>query len=58
MYVLRIKLSNLVEWIVLSEVILKESFGSVVRRGDDEWFSIVRWTFFVMLNVEEMGINF
>ena len=29
----------------------------VVRRGDDEWFSIVRWTLFAMLNAEEMGIN-
>ncbi len=31
--------------------------GPVVRRGDDEWFSIVRWTLFAMLNAEEMGIN-
>lgn len=29
----------------------------VVRRGDEDWFSIVRWTLFAMLNAEEMGIN-
>lgn len=45
------------EWIVLPEVISKEPLGPVVRRGDDEWFSIVRWTLFAMLNAEEMGVN-
>lgn len=29
----------------------------ISHRGDDEWFSIVRWTLFAMLNAEEMGIN-
>ena len=57
LYALRIKLSNPTEWIVLPEVISKEPLGPVVRRGDDEWFSIVRWTLFAMLNAEEMGIN-
>lgn len=57
LYALRIKLSNPAEWIVLPEVISKEPLGPVVRRGDDEWFSIVRWTLFAMLNAEEMGIN-
>ena len=57
LYALRIKLSNPAEWIVLPEDISKEPLGPVVRRGDDEWFSIVRWTLFAMLNAEEMGIN-
>lgn len=57
LYALRIKLSNPAEWIVLPEVISKEPLGPVVRRGDDEWFSIVRWTLFAMLNAEEMGVN-
>ena len=54
---LRIKLSNPAEWLVLPEVISKEPLGPVVRRGDDEWFSIVRWTLFAMLNAEEMGVT-
>jgi len=57
LYALRIKLSTPGEWIVLPEVISKEPLGPVVRRGDDEWFSIVRWTLFAMLNAEEMGIT-
>ena len=38
-------------------MISKEPLGPVVRRGDEDWFSIVRWTLFAMLNAEEMGIN-
>ncbi|HHE9811827.1 TPA: amino acid ABC transporter substrate-binding protein [Enterobacter cloacae] len=57
LYALRIKLSNPAEWIVLPEVISKEPLGPVVRRGDEDWFSIVRWTLFAMLNAEEMGIS-
>ena len=51
------QLSNPAEWLVLPEVISKEPLGPVVRRGDDDWFSIVRWTLFAMLNAEEMGIS-
>jgi general L-amino acid transport system substrate-binding protein len=28
-----------------------------VRQGDDEWFHIVRWTQFAMLNAEELGVT-
>ncbi|BDH44380.1 amino acid ABC transporter substrate-binding protein [Salmonella enterica subsp. enterica serovar Choleraesuis] len=57
LYALRIKLSNPAEWLVLPEVISKEPLGPVVRRGDDDWFTIVRWSLFAMLNAEEMGIT-
>ncbi|OSN01934.1 amino acid ABC transporter substrate-binding protein [Lonsdalea populi] len=57
LYALRIKLANPNEYIVLPEVISKEPLGPVVRRGDEEWFSIVRWSLFAMLNAEEMGIT-
>ena len=57
LYALRIKLSNPADWIVLPEVISKEPLGPVVRRGDEDWFSIVRWTLFAMLDAEEMGIT-
>ncbi|MEL4887970.1 amino acid ABC transporter substrate-binding protein [Pectobacterium betavasculorum] len=57
LYALRIKLSKPAEFIVLPEVISKEPLGPVVRRGDEEWFSIVRWTLFAMLNAEEMGVT-
>jgi general L-amino acid transport system substrate-binding protein len=31
------------EYMILPEQISKEPMGPVVRRGDDEWFSLVRW---------------
>ena len=42
---------------MLPEVISKEPLGPAVRQGDDEWFKIVRWTLFAMLNAEELGVD-
>lgn len=42
---------------ILPEVISKEPLAPAVRRGDDEWLSIVRWSIFTMLNAEELGIT-
>ena len=42
---------------ILSEVISKEPLGPAVRRGDDEWFQIVRWSFNTMVEAEELGIT-
>ena len=42
---------------VLPEVISKEPLGPVVRHGDDQWFDIVKWTLYAMLETEEAGIN-
>ncbi|MBU1564839.1 MAG: amino acid ABC transporter substrate-binding protein [Proteobacteria bacterium] len=42
---------------VLPEVITKEPLGPVVRQGDDVWLGIVRWSLFVMINAEELGIT-
>jgi general L-amino acid transport system substrate-binding protein len=57
LYALRIKLGKPDEFIVLPEVISKEPLGPVVRRGDEDWLAIVRWTLFAMLNAEEMGVT-
>lgn len=54
---LRIKLADPDSAKVLPEVISKEPLGPVVRQGDDQWFNIVKWSLFAMLNAEEMGIN-
>ena len=42
---------------ILPEVISKEPLGPSVRRGDDEWFQIVRWTLFAMIEAEEDGLT-
>ena len=45
------------EHIILPELISKEPLGPVVRRGDDEWFTIVKWVGFALLEAEEYGIT-
>ncbi len=57
LYGLRIKLANPADAVVLPEVISKEPLGPVVRQGDDEWFNIVKWSLFAMLNAEELGVT-
>jgi general L-amino acid transport system substrate-binding protein len=42
---------------VLQDVISKEPLGPVIRQGDDQWFNIVRWTLFALINAEEMGVK-
>jgi general L-amino acid transport system substrate-binding protein len=42
---------------LLPDIISKEPFGAVVRKGDDKWFDIVRWTYFAQLIAEEHGIT-
>jgi general L-amino acid transport system substrate-binding protein len=43
--------------IILPELISKEPLGPKVRRGDDEWFAIVKWTIYGLLEAEEYGIT-
>lgn len=49
--------SNPQQYEILPEVISKEPLGPAVRRGDDEWFQIVRWSFDTMIEAEELGIT-
>jgi general L-amino acid transport system substrate-binding protein len=49
--------SNPGDFVVLPEVISKEPLGPAVRRGDDEWFQIVRWAFYATLEAEELGLS-
>lgn len=53
----RLKLSNPDDHVVLPEIISKEPLGPVVRQGDDQWFNIVKWTHYAMVNAEEMGVT-
>jgi len=42
--------------VILPELISKEPLGPAVRRGDDEWFAIVKWVVFGLIEAEEYGI--
>jgi general L-amino acid transport system substrate-binding protein len=57
LYAERLKLSVPADHGVLPEVISKEPLGPLVRHGDDQWFDIVKWTLFAMINAEELGIT-
>jgi len=43
--------------IILPELISKEPLGPKVRRGDDEWFAIVKWVVYGLLEAEEYGVT-
>ncbi len=42
---------------ILPERISKGAFGPVVRAGDDQWFDIVAWTLYGLINAEELGVT-
>jgi general L-amino acid transport system substrate-binding protein len=57
LYAMRLKLANTADHVVLPEIISKEPLGPVVRHGDDQWFDIVKWVLFAMLNAEELNVT-
>jgi general L-amino acid transport system substrate-binding protein len=57
LYAHRLVLANPDEHMVLPEIISKEPLGPVVRQGDDQWFNVVKWTYFALLGAEELGLN-
>jgi general L-amino acid transport system substrate-binding protein len=57
LYSTRLSLANPDDHIVLPETISKEPLGPVVRQGDEQWFNIVKWVGFALLNAEELGVT-
>ena len=49
--------SNPDDHVILPELISKEPLGPSVRRGDDEFFAIVKWVVYALLEAEEFGIT-
>ena len=45
------------EHVILPQLISKEPLGPMVRRGDDEWFAIVKWVQHGLLEAEEYGVT-
>ena len=44
-------------YVFLPERISKEPLGPVVRSGDDDWFTLVRWVLFALVGAEEAGLT-
>jgi general L-amino acid transport system substrate-binding protein len=53
----RTTLSNPEQHALLPDVISKEPLGPAVRRGDEAWTSIVRWTLNALILAEELGVT-
>ena len=45
------------EHMILPDLISKEPLGPMVRRGDDEWFAIVKWVIYGTMEAEEYGVT-
>lgn len=41
---------------ILPETAARHLIGPAVRQGDEEWFSLVRWTLYALIAAEELGI--
>ena len=57
LYADKLKFANPAEHVVLPEIISKEPLGPLVRQGDDAWFNVVKWTYYALLNAEELGVT-
>jgi general L-amino acid transport system substrate-binding protein len=57
LYAMRLKLGHPGEHVILPDVISKEPLAPVVRQKDDDWLLIVKWTFYAMVNAEELGVS-
>ena len=53
----RSTMQNPDNYIILPEDFSKEPLGPMVRQGDEQWFNVVRWTLFAMLELEEYGVT-
>ena len=49
--------ANKDDYLILPGRISKEPLGPMVRRGDEEWQAIVRWTLMAVIEAEELGVT-
>jgi general L-amino acid transport system substrate-binding protein len=45
------------DFVILPDRISKEPLGPMVRRADDQWMDVVRWSMMAMLEAEENGVT-
>ena len=57
LYAMRLGLAKPGDSMILPDVISKEPLGPVVRQDDMQWFNIVKWVNFAMINAEELGVD-
>ena len=57
LYAERLKLTAPDDHMVLPEIISKEPLGPATRNTDAQWFNLVKWVHFAMVNAEELGVT-
>lgn len=57
LYAQRTRFESSSNVVILPEVISKEPLGPAVRQDDMQWYNIVKWALFAMVNAEEYGVN-
>ncbi|HVY50411.1 MAG TPA: amino acid ABC transporter substrate-binding protein [Devosia sp.] len=53
----RLQMKNPDEHMILPEIISQEPLGPVVRNNDVQWFKVVEWTHFALLDAEYLGVT-
>ncbi|MBL6457852.1 amino acid ABC transporter substrate-binding protein [Belnapia sp. T6] len=53
---LRSQFTNPGNFVILPQRFSKEPYGPVVRRDDQEWFDVIRWTLSALIQAEELGV--
>ena len=57
LFAMRQRLAKPADSVILPDIISKEPLGPAVRQDDMQWFNIVKWVNFAMLNAEELGVS-
>jgi general L-amino acid transport system substrate-binding protein len=57
LYAQRLQMQKPDEHVVLPDIISKEPLGPSVRQGDSQWFTIIKWVHYALLNAEEAGVT-
>ena len=45
------------DYVIVAGQISKEPLGPVVKRGDEEWLTLLRWILFATIEAEEQGVT-
>lgn len=54
---IRMRFADPAAHVILPDIISKELLSFAVRNGDDGWANVVRWSFYAMLEAEELGLT-
>ncbi|MEG8099016.1 amino acid ABC transporter substrate-binding protein [Candidatus Liberibacter brunswickensis] len=57
LYALKLTTDKPSEHIILPEIISKSPLAPSILQGDSQWYNIVSWTHYAMVNAEEFGIT-